>query len=102
MITWRELASQFGAPEEGPGTAWKCRSARCAPVQEVKAVAAGQVVGADWLCGVGNLLIVGHGDGYLSPCGNHDGPLAPVGATVHEGDRVAPAEASGGSPERSV
>ena len=41
----------------------------------MRAVAGGRVVFADWMRGFGNLLIVDHGDGYLSIYGNNEARL---------------------------
>jgi septal ring factor EnvC (AmiA/AmiB activator) len=68
----------------------------------VRAVAAGQVVCAEWLRGLGNLLIIDHGDGYMSLCGNNEALLSPVGARVDAGQMVARAGASGISQETGV
>jgi murein hydrolase activator len=68
----------------------------------VRAVAAGQVVYAEWLRGFGNLLIIDHGDGYMSLYGNNEAPLSPVGAKVDAGQVVAQAAASGGGQETGV
>jgi septal ring factor EnvC (AmiA/AmiB activator) len=94
-----ELARRFGALPQTGGTASKGWFIRCAPGEEVRAVAAGQVVYADWLRGFGNLLILDHGAGYMSLYGNNDALLATVGATVRAGDAIAQAGASGGSAE---
>jgi septal ring factor EnvC (AmiA/AmiB activator) len=51
----------------------------------VRAVTAGQVVYAEWLRGFGNLLIIDHGDGYMSLCGNSEALLSPVGAKGRRG-----------------
>ena len=56
---------------------------------------AGQVVYADWMRGFGNLLIVDHGEGYLSIYANNESLLKQVG------DAVAPGEPSP-PPERAV
>jgi septal ring factor EnvC (AmiA/AmiB activator) len=97
-----ELASRFGTPRDGGAMTWKGWFIRCAVGQEVRAIAAGQVVYADWLRGFGNLLIVDHGDGYMSLYGNNDALLATVGASVGEGEAVAQAGSSGGSVEPGV
>lgn len=94
-----ELARRFGALSQTGGTASKGWFIRCAPGEEVRAIAAGQVVYADWLRGFGNLLILDHGAGYMSLYGNNDALLATVGATVRAGDAIAQAGASGGSAE---
>ena len=56
-------------------------------------IAAGQVVYADWLRGFGNLLIVDHGEGYMSL---YRRLSATVGAVVGKGETIAQAGASGG------
>ena len=45
----------------------------------------GTVDFADWLRGFGNLLIVDHGDDFLSVYGNNESLLAAVGAGFPEG-----------------
>jgi len=64
---------------------------------DVRAVAPGRVVFADWLRGYGNLLILDHGDGYLSIYGYNESVLKRVGEAVHGGDAVATVGASGGN-----
>jgi len=97
-----EPIARFGVSRESGGTKWKGWFIRCAPGQEVKAVAAGRVVFADWLRGFGNLLILDHGGGWMTLYGNNDALLAEVGAEVREGEPVAQAGASGGSPDSGV
>jgi septal ring factor EnvC (AmiA/AmiB activator) len=97
-----ELANRFGGPRADGGTHWKGWFIRCPPGQSVRSVAAGQVVYAEWLRGFGNLLIVDHGDGYMSLYANNDALLSTVGALVNAGEVVAQAGASGGSPETGV
>jgi septal ring factor EnvC (AmiA/AmiB activator) len=63
----------------------------------VRAVAGGRVVFADWMRGYGNLLIVDHGDDYLSIYGNNEAVLKRVGDAVHAGEVVATVGASGGN-----
>jgi septal ring factor EnvC (AmiA/AmiB activator) len=63
----------------------------------VRAVAPGRVVFADWLRGFGNLLIVDHGDGYMTLYGNNESLLRRVGDGVRGGDPVATVGSSGGS-----
>ncbi len=62
----------------------------------VRAVADGRVVFADWLNGMGLLLIVDHGDGYMSLYGHNDSLFADVGEQVVAGEPVAAAGRSGG------
>jgi septal ring factor EnvC (AmiA/AmiB activator) len=62
----------------------------------VKAVAAGRVVYADWLPGLGLLAIVDHGEGYLSLYGHNDRLLKAVGEPVEAGEPIAAAGDTGG------
>jgi len=62
----------------------------------VRAVARGRVVFADWLRGVGMLVILDHGDGYLTLYGHNQTLYADVGQWVAAGDRIAAAGATGG------
>lgn len=62
----------------------------------VKAVADGTVVFAEWMTGYGMLLIVDHGNGYMSLYAHNDGLLKSVGNTVRRGDTVASVGNSGG------
>ena len=62
----------------------------------VKAVAEGTVVFADWMTGYGNILIIDHGNGYMSLYAHNDGLLRGVGDPVRRGDPVATVGSSGG------
>jgi septal ring factor EnvC (AmiA/AmiB activator) len=65
---------------------------------EVHAVSHGRVVFADWLRGYGLLLIVDHGDGYMSLYGYNETLLKDVGDWVDAGTVVATSGDSGGRP----
>ncbi len=97
-----ELASRFGSPRTEGGPSWKGLFIRTSSGQEVRAVAAGRVVFADWMRGFGNLLILDHGQGYLTIYGNNEAVLKGVGETVRAGDPVATTGASGGSEESGL
>lgn len=62
----------------------------------VNAVADGQVVYAEWMTGYGLLLIVDHGNGYMSLYAHNDALLKDVGATVKRGESVSTVGNSGG------
>ena len=62
----------------------------------IKAVADGTVVFADWMTGFGNILIVDHGNGYMSLYAHADGLLKDPGTPVRRGDPVATVGTSGG------
>jgi septal ring factor EnvC (AmiA/AmiB activator) len=62
----------------------------------VRAVADGSVVFAEWMTGYGLILIVDHGNGYLSLYAHNESLLKDVGAAVKRGDAVARVGNSGG------
>ena len=97
-----ELMNRFGAPREGGGVSWKGLFIRAAQGAAVKAIAAGQVVFADWLRGFGNLIIVDHGEGYMSLYSNNESLYKQVGERVQPGDAIAAVGNSGGQPDTGL
>ena len=97
-----ELMNRFGAPREGGGLSWKGLFIRAAQGTAVKAIAAGQVVFAEWLRGFGNLIIVDHGEGYMSLYSNNESLYKQVGERVQPGDAIAAVGNSGGQPETGL
>jgi septal ring factor EnvC (AmiA/AmiB activator) len=67
--------------------------------EQVRAVARGRVAFADWLRGYGLLLILDHGDGYMSLYGRCESLLASEGEWVESGNALALAGDSGGARE---
>lgn len=63
---------------------------------EVRAISHGRVAYADWLKGYGLILILDHGDGYMSLYGYNESLLKDVGDWVDAGEAIATAGASGG------
>jgi murein hydrolase activator len=63
---------------------------------EVRAVSHGRVAYADWLKGYGLILILDHGDGYMSLYGYNETLLKDVGDWVDTGEPIATAGSSGG------
>ncbi|MFH1869996.1 MAG: peptidoglycan DD-metalloendopeptidase family protein [Pseudomonadota bacterium] len=96
------IDGRFGSPRPEGGVAWKGLFIRAAEGVEVKAVASGAVVFSDWLRGFGNLLIIDHGDDFLSVYGNNESLLAAVGASVRDGEPVATVGNSGGNPDSGL
>lgn len=95
------VANRFGSTRPEGGT-WKGIFIRAATGSDVKAIAGGRVVFADWMRGFGNLLIIDHGKGYLSIYGNNDALLKQTGDTLHGGDVIAAAGSSGGHAESGL
>lgn len=90
-----KLAARFGDKRAG-GVRWNgmlIATERGAPV---KAVYQGRVAYADVLPGLGLLLIIDHGNGYLSLYGHNDKLFKAAGSEVRAGETVAAAGDSGG------
>lgn len=62
----------------------------------VKAVHGGRVVFADWLRGAGLLVILDHGDGYLTLYGHNQSLLKNPGDVVQAGEAIATVGSTGG------
>jgi murein hydrolase activator len=89
------LVTAFGASEDGgqnsQGLLIEARNG-----SEVRAISHGRVAFADWLRGFGLLLIVDHGEGYLSLYGYNESLLKDVGDWVDANEVIATSGASGG------
>jgi septal ring factor EnvC (AmiA/AmiB activator) len=65
----------------------------------ITAVHHGRIVFSDWLRGFGLLLIIDHGDGYLSLYARNQSLLKSVGDWVYQGENIATLGSSGGFKE---
>ena len=95
------IGNRFGAARQ-EGSRWKGLFIRAGTGSDVKAIAGGRVVFAEWMRGFGNLLIVDHGSSYLSIYGNNDALLKQVGEAVRTGEGIATVGNSGGNPESGL
>jgi septal ring factor EnvC (AmiA/AmiB activator) len=68
----------------------------------VRAVSQGRVAFADWLRGFGLLLIIDHGDGYMSLYGQNQALYKEVGEWVDSEEVVATLGASGGQTDAGL
>ena len=97
-----ELTNRFGSPRSGGSMTWKGLLIRSPNGEEVKAIAGGRVVFADWLRGFGNLMIVDHGGSYMSLYGNNEILYKQVGDTIRSGDTIATVGNSGGNADSGL
>jgi septal ring factor EnvC (AmiA/AmiB activator) len=97
-----ELANRFGSPKDESGLSWKGLFITAPAGREVRSVAPGRVVYADWLRGFGNLMILDHGDGYMSLYGSNEALLRQVGDEIRTGDTIGTVGNSGGSPDSGL
>jgi septal ring factor EnvC (AmiA/AmiB activator) len=100
-----ELVGRFGAPRlaaDSGGAPAKGVFIRAGEGETVRAVAPGRVVYADWMRGFGNLLIVDHGENFLTIYGNNESLLKQPGDLVTLGEALATVGASGGNEETGL
>ena len=86
----------FGAARGLGNLRWQGVVLAGRPGDPVGAVHHGRVAFADWLRGFGLLLILDHGDGYMSLYGHNRTLLKDTGDWVEQGEPVATVGASGG------
>jgi septal ring factor EnvC (AmiA/AmiB activator) len=68
----------------------------------VSAVYGGKVVFSDWLKGYGLLLIIDHGQGFMTLYAHNQSLFKPKGSTVYQGEQIASVGHSGGFKQNSL
>jgi septal ring factor EnvC (AmiA/AmiB activator) len=104
-LTWPvagSLLHDFGQPRAGGKVRWNGVVLGAPRGREVRSVYHGRVVFADWLAGMGLLVIVDHGDGYMSLYGYNETILKNTGDWVAPGDILATVGDSGGRPQTGL
>lgn len=91
-----KMIQNFGTPMDQSELRWDGVLIKAALNQPVYAVADGQVVFAKWLAGYGLLMIINHGNGYMTLYGRNHSIFKKVGDLVHAGDLIATVGQSGG------
>jgi septal ring factor EnvC (AmiA/AmiB activator) len=95
-----DLLARFDAPRDTLGQQrWDGVLLGAREGSEVRAIHHGRVVFADWLRGFGMLIVMDHGDGYMTLYGHNQTLLKEVGEWVAAGDPVALSGSSGGQRE---
>ena len=97
-----DLANRYGTPRSDSGLFWKGLFIAAQYGQEVRSIAPGRVVFADWLRGFGNMIILDHGGGYMSLYGNNESLYREVGDVVKAGDLIAAVGATGGNTQTGL
>jgi septal ring factor EnvC (AmiA/AmiB activator) len=103
-LTWPiagTLINDFGQPRAG-GLKWNGVVLSAPRGQEVRAIYHGRVVFADWLAGMGLLVIVDHGDSYMTLYGYNESTLKSAGDWVAPGDVLATVGDSGGQQQTGL
>ncbi|WP_028697523.1 murein hydrolase activator EnvC family protein [Pseudomonas monteilii] len=91
------LLARFGDARGSDARAkWDGVMISATPGTQVRAVHGGRVVFADWLRGAGLLVILDHGNGYLSLYGHNQSLLKNAGDIVKAGEAISTVGNSGG------
>jgi len=104
-LTWPvagTLVHDFGQPRGGSTMKWNGVVMETPRGTEVRAVYHGRVAFADWLAGMGLLVIVDHGEGYMTLYGYNETILKKAGDWVAPGDVIATVGDSGGQSEAGL
>ena len=104
-LTWPvvgTLVHDFGQPRVGGNIKWNGVILAAPRGREVRAVYHGRIAFADWLAGMGLLVIVDHGEGYMTLYGYSEMILKNVGDWVAPGDVIATVGDSGGQQQSSL
>ena len=93
------VVRRFGAGLGAGRASWDGILLEAAEGAEVRAPHAGRVVFADWVRGLGFLLVLDHGENVLSLYAYNDRLVGRKGETVDKGQVIAHAGSSGGRPQ---
>jgi septal ring factor EnvC (AmiA/AmiB activator) len=88
--------ARFGQPRSDGLLRWEGLMLAAPAGSDVKAVRGGRVVYSDWLPGMGLLLVIDHGKGYMSLYGHNQDLLKKTGQTVKQGETIAKVGDTGG------
>jgi septal ring factor EnvC (AmiA/AmiB activator) len=103
-LTWPvsgQLMHDFGQPRAA-GLKWNGVVLSAPRGREVRAVYHGRIVFADWLSGMGLLVIVDHGEGFMTLYGYNETLLKATGDWVAPGDVIATVGDSGGQAQAAL
>lgn len=89
-------SARFGNPRNQGKMRWQGVTIPADAGTPVKAIHHGRVVYADWLRGMGLLLIIDHGEGYMSLYAHNQSLLREVGEWVTAGTPISTVGDSGG------
>ncbi|MDH3435158.1 MAG: peptidoglycan DD-metalloendopeptidase family protein, partial [Gammaproteobacteria bacterium] len=104
-LTWPvagRLLHDYGQPRVSDRLKWNGVVLAAPRGQEVRSVYHGRVVFADWLAGLGLLVIVNHGENYMTLYGYNETIVKNTGDWVAPGDVIATVGDSGGQPQSSL
>ena len=90
------IDKRFGQIKSESGLAWEGLMFSMQQGQQVSAIYPGQVVFSDWFRGYGQLLVLDHGEGYMSLYGHNQHLQVELGKSVDAGELIALSGDTGG------
>ena len=96
LPTQAEILNRFGDKKLDSGLNWEGLMFGVQAGQPVAAIYPGQVVFSDWFRGYGQLLVIDHGNGYMSLYGHNQQLSVQSGNMVDAGELIAYAGSTGG------
>jgi len=96
------MISQFGTARGDERSTWDGVLIQAAEGTPIKAIHPGRVVFSDWLRGAGLLVIIDHGNGYLSLYGHNQSIISNSGESVKAGQVIATVGNSGGYADSAL
>lgn len=92
----------FGKSRQAANLKWKGVLIPSKEGKDVKAISHGRVAYADWLRGYGMLVIIDHGDGFMTLYGYNQALYKETGDWVEEGDVISAVGRSGGQKSSAL
>ena len=96
------VLDEFGDPRAGGPIRWNGFVIAAAAGTPVEAIFYGRVAYADWLTGLGLLIIIDHGDGFMSLYGHNEALLKEPGDWIAPGEPIALVGDTGGRQQTAL
>ncbi len=104
-LTWPvkgKLLKRYGANKKGGDLKWQGVLIDAETGTNVMSISTGKIVFADWFRNLGLLIIIDHGDGFMSLYGHNQNLLKNTGDWVLAGETIATVGDSGGQSDTAL
>jgi septal ring factor EnvC (AmiA/AmiB activator) len=97
-----KVSQRFGSPRGDSSLRWQGVKIQANEGSQIQSIHHGRVVFADWFKGSGLLVIIDHGDGYMSLYAHNQSIFRETGDWVNAGETIATVGNSGGQTNASL